>query len=145
MDNTLQQPDFFDAARGLRAAADNLELCQNIPGVKDGQRYIQTLERLMTHLNEIQEEQRRGFSRSQSALESLQRDLQREIGAKYESLQREIGAKYEEIGAKYESLQRENSAKYESLLREIGIRDRNRLIAMENSVIVDRNSQMEPF
>ncbi|OWT42345.1 hypothetical protein VFPPC_18534 [Pochonia chlamydosporia 170] len=86
MDNTLQQPDFSVAAGGLRLAADNLELCQNIPGVDDGRRQLQATERLMVRLDEIQQEQRHAFARFQSALEALTR----ENTARYRDMNRYI-------------------------------------------------------
>lgn len=74
MDRLPLRPDFSEVSRSFQGLADQFERVGNLPVVDDGNRVLQTLERVMARLDQIQLEQREGFARFQSALEVFSRE-----------------------------------------------------------------------
>ncbi|PNY27968.1 Uncharacterized protein TCAP_02114 [Tolypocladium capitatum] len=74
MDQLPLRPDFIEMSRGFHRLGDQFERVGNLPVVDDGGRVLQTLERVMARLDQIQLEQRQGFARFQSALEGLSKE-----------------------------------------------------------------------
>ncbi|KAM4060275.1 hypothetical protein HRG_002133 [Hirsutella rhossiliensis] len=101
MDQFPLHPDFSEVSRSFDALSQQFSRVGNLPVVDEGRRVLETLERVMTRLDQIQQEQRQGFARFQSALEVFSR---------------------------------ENAA-----------RDRNQLIALENSAVVQGDGQLKPL
>ena len=48
-----QQPNFVNAAGGLRQAADQLELCPNLPSVDSGYGLIQRMDAVLASLGQL--------------------------------------------------------------------------------------------
>ncbi|KAF4585426.1 hypothetical protein GQ602_004731 [Ophiocordyceps camponoti-floridani] len=74
MDQSPLHPDFSEVSRSFEALSHQFARVGNLPVVDEGRRVLETLERVMARLDQIQQEQRQGFARFQSALDLLSRE-----------------------------------------------------------------------
>ncbi|KAM4058829.1 hypothetical protein HRG_014077 [Hirsutella rhossiliensis] len=75
MDRPLEQPDFAEAADGLRRAAVHLDRCRNLPAVDGGERLAQTLEAILHRLGALEQTVRRRFDEFDLKLDGFQRRM----------------------------------------------------------------------
>ncbi|KAM4060281.1 hypothetical protein HRG_002126 [Hirsutella rhossiliensis] len=75
MEEALNQPDFSEAAGGLRTAADHLDRCRNLPAVDGGARLAETLQTVLERIGALERTMQRRFDQVDRRMDGLDRKV----------------------------------------------------------------------